>query len=171
MKKRSYKILGLISIAGFLVAILILGLVNYQPALAAFDGNCSGYAYGDKTGFISFNTTASYGVEVTDSILNGYAWGEKTGYIRMHGEIGSCLQPGGGCAGGYTYAVANDGTGNLSGFAWSEKGGWIRFAATSSDYSNTLASNYGVYIDSSRDFQGYAWGEKTGWIHFKNTTP
>ena len=126
---------------------------------AAYSGNCSGYAWSTKAGWVSFETTASYGAQVTDTYLDGYAWGEKTGYISLKRDSGTP---------DYSVTVTISGsTGNLSGYAWSEKGGYIKFAAAGSTYANTSASDYGVTVNGSTGvFSGYAWSEKLGWIKF-----
>lgn len=142
--------------AAFLAAILLSPILL---AHAAYSGNSTGYAWSEKGGWISFNTTSAYGVQVTDTALDGYAWGEKTGYISLTRDSGTP-----------TYGVTNTislTTGQLSGYAWSEKAGYIRFAATSSTYANTSALNYGVTINGTTGaYSGYAWSEKLGWIKF-----
>lgn len=107
------------------------------------------YAWGEKTGWISFGATDG-SVTVTDSAMTGYAWSEKLGWISLNcSNADSCATA--------DYSVANDGNGNLSGYAWGEKTGWISFDPS---YSQVVISA------STGEFSGYAWGEKVGWISF-----
>lgn len=135
-----------------LLAALAFGFLFVLPAAAADIGNTTGYAWGEKTGWIRFDGADSaidYGITVGDASLSGYAWSEKLGWINFN-DAGS------------VYSVKNDGTGNLSGQAWGEKAGWV-------SAKDSTAGLYQVAIDGATGvFSGYAWGEKTGWINFNN---
>jgi hypothetical protein len=121
----------------------------------------TGYAWGDKTGWVSFdcsNTThgcdnASYGVvQENSNVLSGYAWGEQTGWISFKGT---------------NYGVLV-GTSTLSGYAWGEQTGWISFTCANDNSCDT--NNYGVTMDPvTGALDGYAWSEQTGYIHMKGT--
>lgn len=146
----------------FLTGVLtsfVFGAAGLEEALANFNGNSTGYAWSEKAGWISFNTTTLYGVEMSDVTLDGYAWGEKAGYISFYRDTGSPV---------YGIGVNLIGsTAKLSGYAWGTQAGYIRFAAPNSTYENTSASNYGVTVNGSTGvFSGYAWSEKLGWIKF-----
>ena len=134
------------------LGLLALGFLFALPAAAADIGNTTGYAWGEKTGWIRFDGTDSaidYGITVGDASLSGYAWSEKLGWINFNDS-------------GSVYSVRNDGTGQLSGQAWGEKAGWVSM-------NDSTASLYQVVIDGATGvFSGYAWGEKTGWINFNN---
>jgi len=126
---------------------------------AANLGNCTGHAWGEEAGYISFGGAASdtdYGVTVSAVKLTGYAWGEETGWISMDcANTSTC--------GTVNYGVLNDGIGNLSGYAWTELAGWINFKDSGG------GNNYAVTIDSGGNFQGYAWNEAVGYINMNDT--
>ena len=136
----------------FLVLFLITGALIFAKYSFAATGTIDAtykYAWGEKTGWISFNPTNG-NVEVSDTELTGYAWSEKMGWISLNcSNTTSC--------GTVDYKVANDGSGNLSGYAWGEKTGWISFYPTNSQVIISAVTG---------EFSGYAWGEKTGWISF-----
>jgi len=155
-----------------------------QPKTTVPAGAAYGYAYNYNIGWIKFhngNLNIAYGVTIgsttTDGtdLLTGYAWSENAGWIKM---AGNCSEAGGCPDGGNSYSVKiststddcpiNNGY-CLTGYAWGEGVGWISFATSTSDYSNTSDSTYGVYVDEYDDFKGYAWGEQVGWISFSGT--
>jgi len=146
-----------------IVLSLTIGLVfNINLIQAAYDGNSSGYAWSEKFGWLSYNTTGDYGAENTQTYLDGYIWGEDIGYISLKRDSGTP---------DYGISVSYDGTeALLSGQVWGPQAGWIKFSADSSTYANTNASNYGVkIIASTGTFSGYAWGEDIGWINFNGS--
>jgi len=110
-----------------IITLIIIGL-NVSGTEAAFNGNSSGYAWSESSGFISFNTTTKYGVETGSTLLDGYAWGEKVGFISLTRDSGTP-----------SYGVLGTLVGTtlkLSGDAWGPKTGYVRFAVSGSDYSN-----------------------------------
>jgi len=73
--------------------------------------------------------------------------------------------------GGADFAVANDGTGNLSGWAWSDVVGWISFCGHIPDDGvcdpDRADNDYQVWIDNATGyFHGWAWNDAVGWISF-----
>jgi len=110
------------------ITCMIIGFILFDDAKAAFNGNSSGYAWSESSGFISFNTTTKYGVETGSTLLDGYAWGEKVGFISLTRDSGTP-----------SYGVLGTLVGTtlkLSGDAWGPKTGYVRFAVSGSDYSN-----------------------------------
>jgi hypothetical protein len=97
----------------------------------------SKYAWSNKIGWISFNTTGAGSIKVTDTALTGYAWSKNFGWINL-GPAGS--------------GVKNNGSGSLSGYAWGQNVGWINFN--------------GVTINSVGQFTGRATGTFVGEINF-----
>jgi len=140
---KNYKIL--IFFAGF----FILSVAGIAIAATGTIDATYKYAWGEKTGWISFGVTGG-SISIGDAELTGYAWSEKLGWISLNcSNTDSCAT--------IDYKVANDGNGNLSGYAWGEKTGWINFDPS---YSQVVISA------STGEFSGYAWGEKVGWISF-----
>jgi hypothetical protein len=131
------------------LAIGVLIFIGKEIAIAGTIDSTYKYAWGEKTGWISFGATNG-GVEIGDAELTGYAWSEKMGWISLNcSNTTSCAT--------VDYKVANDGDGNLSGYAWGEKTGWISFDPENSQVAISA---------STGEFSGYAWGEKTGWVSF-----
>jgi len=146
---------------GVLIVFVFVG-VNKGKVLANFNGNSTGYAWSEKAGWISFNTTPAYGVEMSSYSLDGYAWGEKAGYISFYRDTGSPVY-------GINVNIIGS-TAKLSGYAWGEQAGYIKFAADNSTYLNTSATDYGVTVNGTTGvFSGYAWSEKLGWINFSGS--
>ncbi len=142
-----------------LFAILVMGAIFFShPALAATNVDAADfYAWNTTTGWIDHYSTNT--VVVTTSKIEGYA-SSTTGEVSF-----DCATTSGGniCATS-TYAVANDGVGNLSGYAWNDSIGWISFYC--GDPGVCASSNYQVTIDGSRYFNGYAWNDIAGWISY-----
>ena len=117
----------------------------------AADGTIDGtnrYAWSENLGWVDFGSSEG-NVQVQDIGLSGYAWSESSGWISLScGNDSTCDD--------VSYAVLNDGNGNLSGEAWGENIGWFLF---DSDYGQ-------VTIDSNGTFHGIAWRETTGWMIF-----
>jgi len=146
----------------FTTSIFLSGVIFFSIpffALAAYNGNSSGYTWGERAGWISYETTVNYGAEVAHTYLDGYIYGEDIGYISLKRDSGT---PDYGITATQIQTEVR-----LSGMAWGSQSGWVKFAADSSDYGNTTAANYGVKIDTTTGaFSGYAWGEDIGWINF-----
>jgi len=149
----------------FILGASALGLFLFlgaNEALALFNGNSSGYAWSEKGGWINFNTSTLYGVEMSSVALDGYAWSEKFGYISFYRDTGTPSY-------GVDVNIVGT-TAKLSGYAWGPQAGYIRMAASDSTYENTTSSNYGVTVNGSTGvFSGYAWSEKMGWIKFSGS--
>ncbi len=158
-------------------------------ALGCQDHNVQGWAWSERTGWISFScencdadfdgnwdggncgagSSIDYGVDIDDGQgdpecngvageMCGYAWSERAGWISFNSSdlIG--------CPSGTCEAKVNMTTGEVSGWAkainadgWD---GWIHLRDT----------NYGVYIDSTTspaEFKNWAWSDEViGWISF-----
>ena len=154
MRKTWIGVFGLLILAGIAAV--------FNVALAAYNGNVSGYAWSPQAGWVSFENTGLYGVEVSDTLIDGYAWGEKIGFISFTRDTGTPDY-------GVTVTLYETG-GRLSGYAWNPQAGYIRMAATGSNYSNDSAINYGVTVNGTTGVcSGYAWSEKMGWIKFGGT--
>lgn len=129
----------------FFVTLLILII----PSVSHAAQNTTGYAWGENVGWVNVATsTATWGVEVTDTALTGYMYGENIGWISLNcSNTNSCaVNP---------YFVANNSQGKLSGYAWGENVGWIDFSRV------TIGTTTNV-----GEFLGYAYGENIGWISF-----
>jgi len=150
MSERFYK-------AGIIVLSLVLVILGFYLVQAAYSGNIIGFVWSEKIGWLDFTNSLSYGVAMSGTGLDGYAWSEKTGYISLKRDTETPDY-------GVTMTL-NGSVAQLSGYAWGPQTGYINFAAPDSDYTNTLASNYGVSVNGATGaFSGYAWGEKIGWL-------
>lgn len=140
------------------LALTVVASFSFFRLVWAAPGNSSGFAFGEKIGYIQWADGTSFeGALVSDSDLKGYLWSEKTGYISLScSNAGSCAT--------VNYGVSNDGSGNLSGYAWSEKLGWVSFDDSSANnfYQATVDGDTGV-------FSGYLWSEKAGWINLDDS--
>lgn len=148
--------------------LIILGLLlifTSESALAAQDDACSGWAWSENVGWISFNNLnpgaegdTAYGVNVeTDGDVTGYAWGEYIGWIDF-----SPSGPYPDCPGCPNYSARYDSANN-------ELDGWaqiVSMASVDKGWIKLRDSNYGVWIDVNGDFQDWAWSEDIGWISF-----
>lgn len=98
------------------------------------------HGYESNVGLINFGLAAG-NVHVTDSLMTGYAWGEKIGWINLAPTYGGVSNNGEGVLSGYAWGelagwinfnptlggVTIDSSGDFSGSAWSQNFGWIVF--------------------------------------------
>lgn len=134
-----------------------LWLGSTLNAQTTFEGN-DAFAYSANSGWVNFASSASRGVQVSDTFLSGYAWDGNTGWVSFGN---------GSPSNGHTYTntgtdfgVNHDGEGNLSGYAYSANTGWIVFEWTGSNI-------YKPQIDLlTGDFSGYAYSGNLGWLSF-----
>ena len=141
------------------------------------------WAWNDEIGWIDFNAGGTGNVQVLPNKLEGYA-SSSVGPISLNCDA---TNPSGvSICGSSTYAVANDGAGDLSGWAWNDEIGWISFfwgntssnpsASTTALCATYLSLNYspaptcGVNIVSG-NFYGWAWNDSVGWIDFNCGNP
>ncbi len=104
-------------------------------------------------------------VVITDTELSGYAWGEKYGWISLNCANGSnsCADSDFKVENNIidTPAIGTDMLSQLSGYAWGQNVGWINFGP----FDNEDADFARVLITDG-EFLGYAWGQNVGWIKF-----
>ena len=99
-----------LGILGFLLA----STLPQEQAKAGSSQNVSGWAWGETTGWISFNKTncdlnpqcgpagSDYGVNIspTTGVMSGYAWSENVGWISFNqSDLAGC--PVGSCYAGF----------------------------------------------------------------------
>ncbi len=118
----------------------------------------SRFAWNDIIGWMDF-----YGpntVQVTSQNLQGYA-SSSAGDISLNCQTTSA----GNICSQSSYAVTNDGLGDLSNYAWNDQYGWISFDCHNNN--GCASSAYQVLVDPNTGmFSGYAWNDTVGWISF-----
>ncbi len=152
-----------------------------ELAYAGSSDNVSGYAWSEKTGWISFNcedtglscaTTGDWGVDIDIStgIFYGYAWSENLGWISFNrADTGAPPQAPFNGVEAYIAKYYSDGSNQVLGWAKILSlgdGGWINLRGDQAD---------GVHIGSNGEFVGWAWngnddGTGIGWISFNSDT-
>lgn len=158
--------------------------IKTQEAQAGTGENLSGFAWGENTGWISFNSTSdgsavSYGVNVDTStqgaggigLFSGYAWSENLGWISFKQSDITGI-----CPSGATVAQVNWSTRKVSGWARALAGnttsGWDGCIKFSKDGVNSWTGSgaYDGVAFSANNLVGHAWGSDViGWIDFAPT--
>ncbi len=157
--------------------------VKTPEAQAGTGENLSGFAWGENTGWISFNSTSdgsavSYGVNVDTStqgaggigLFSGYAWSENIGWISFKQSDITGI-----CPSGATVARVDWSTRKVSGWARALAGdatsGWdgcIKFSNNGNAWTGSGA--YDGVAFSANNLVGHAWGSDViGWIDFAPT--
>jgi len=174
--------------------VLLFGALGFGILTEAGSGdNASGFAWGETTGWVSFNSTncdsdgngitdtgnfaqcpvgdaiSDYGVNIDgNGKLSGYAWSEHIGWITFNeSDLSGCPQ-------GTCRAKINP-PGQL-GNSDVDIEGWARALAYAGGWDGWLKFDHGEsnepYIDVNGDWHGWAWGsDVVGWISFDGTDP
>lgn len=181
-----YKVLA-VAIVGLLFGATYFAspsFVKTPEAQAGTGENLSGFAWGENTGWISFNSTSdgsavSYGVNVDIStqgaggigLFSGYAWSENIGWISFNQSDITGI-----CPTGATVAQVNWSTRKVSGWARALAGnttsGWDGCIKFSKDGVNSWTGSgaYDGVAFSANNLVGHAWGSDViGWIDFAPT--
>lgn len=147
--------------------IFFLGAFIFFYHVVAAAGNISTdaaqhWAWNDIIGWFQFNTVSNtMDVNVTGRKIQGSA-SSTSGYLSL--DASSTLI--GDITSQSSYAVTNDGAGNLSGYAWNDLYGWFSFDCHNHATGSSCTYPYQTTIDSSGDFSGYAWNDLIGWVSF-----
>lgn len=142
---------------------LIYGLVLAATNISAVSNEH--FAWNDIFGWIDFYSTDT--VNVLSTKLTGYA-SSSIGDISLD----CATTRAGNICSSSSYAVLNNGLGDLSGWGWNDTYGWISFCGGqgSSDCPGNTA--YRVLINPSTGvFTNYAWNDVVGWISFNCADP
>lgn len=165
--------------ATLVVAFFLVGGV--PKANAGATDRLAGWAWGENTGWISFNctnrsscATHDYGVTVNlaTGALSGYAWSANVGWISFNAaDVAGC--PVGTCT---PTMMLGENNGSVNGYArivsYGAGDGYIRLSSGASGIyaTNNPAGTQGVsYNYTTHELTGFAWSSELGWIKFGPT--